>query len=426
MRTYFVLHGLTERNIDENAFDAELAKLGYDESKLTPEQLPSKVDIAQGQIDEPLNIKGKFLARFYAAQLNDRNADIQTIYCANQIRCKQTAEIIAKHLNKPCKIVVDDRINARSYGIIAEQKMDTDKLKHFWKYKMDTHTLKTIALYLLAPEQLGAEKKSDFRERINSFLQDNKENLDNALIVAGSDMWKEIQEQNYFYAYKGESNYKLKRGQVALVNFELQKNKNLQNAGLKKIKNLEFPKHNVGYIEYFHEGARQTSVVLISTDHKQFYLFSNGITYNIDNPKHETSFDTIFPFEGNPVKLSQGQDTEFFEESKATFYSEPQNYVYDNPVVKQNTSDFNHAKKPLNPYEGKFPDLCPKTKPVKYKEIMDVQFYLNKINAKQIKIDQFETKQKEESEEYSRKYYEKLMQEEKIRLERMDDMFFNK
>lgn len=229
MKTYFALHCITARNVDDNTFDNELEKLGYNEEKLPESERPTKIDIAQGQIDEPLIEKGRKQAEFIAKQINDKGIEIKKIFCADQLRCKETAVIIANHISSDCEIIVDPRINAKNYGIIAEEGMETDKLKHFWRYKMDARTLKIIAFYLLAPEKIKAEKKSDFKARINSFLMDKKEELDGALIVAGSDMWKEIENQNYHYAYDDEQNSKLKRGQLAFVNFEMQKEKNLQN-----------------------------------------------------------------------------------------------------------------------------------------------------------------------------------------------------
>lgn len=38
MKTFFALHGITNRNKDSKELDSELEKLGYDESKLSIDQ----------------------------------------------------------------------------------------------------------------------------------------------------------------------------------------------------------------------------------------------------------------------------------------------------------------------------------------------------------------------------------------------------
>lgn len=50
MKTYFALHCITRRNVDDPIYDEELEKLGYDEAPLPDSQIPTKIDIAQGQI----------------------------------------------------------------------------------------------------------------------------------------------------------------------------------------------------------------------------------------------------------------------------------------------------------------------------------------------------------------------------------------
>ena len=87
---------------------------------MASDELPSEIDIAQGQIDEPLNEKGKVQAKFLGKQVAAQRFKIKNIYCAKQIRCQETARIIARQLKSPVNIIVDQRLNARSYGIIAD------------------------------------------------------------------------------------------------------------------------------------------------------------------------------------------------------------------------------------------------------------------------------------------------------------------
>ncbi|MBO5310022.1 MAG: histidine phosphatase family protein [Clostridia bacterium] len=222
MKTFFAMHCLTARNKNEKFYDKELKKLGYDESKTS--QKPSEVDLATGQVDESLIEKGRYQAMFLAKQLE--GSGIKRIYCADQKRCKETAQIIATQLGYSCEIIVDKRLNARGYGEIAEKAMDTDKLKHFWKHKdvmSDLETMKLIAFYLLAPEKIGAEPKANFKERVKSFIHDPKLDFNNALIIGGSDIWKRIKKDNYFYVYKGEEEADLHRGQLAGIDFTKEK-----------------------------------------------------------------------------------------------------------------------------------------------------------------------------------------------------------
>ena len=223
MRTFFAMHCITRRNKNDNFYNKQLEELGYDEAIIPDSQMPNPRDIAQGQIDEPLIEKGKFQAKFLGTQAREGQLNLKRIYCANQKRCIETANIIAGELDYPVEIIVDERINARSYGEIAKQGMDTDKLKHFWKYKIDFNTLKMIALYLAAPEKIGAEPKSDFKSRVESFIHDIKYDFDDSLIVAGSDVWGLVQDQNYFYSYKNEKTADLRRGQFAFIDFSREK-----------------------------------------------------------------------------------------------------------------------------------------------------------------------------------------------------------
>lgn len=226
MRTFFAMHCITRRNKDDAIYNRDLERLGYDEAPLPDSEMPSNVDIAQGQIDEPLIEKGKYQAMFIGEQMRNSPNKIKRIYVAKQQRCLQTAQIVASELGYPVQIVVDDRLNARSYGEIASQKMDSDKLKHFYKYPdvlTDINALRMIAFYLVAPEKIGAEPKGDFKARVKSFLHDGSYDFNDAMIIAGSDVWKFFKDENYFFAYKNEEKSELKRGQIAVIDFEREK-----------------------------------------------------------------------------------------------------------------------------------------------------------------------------------------------------------
>ena len=226
MKTLFAMHCITKRNKNENFYDKELQELGYDESKVHFSQIPSEIDYATGQVDESLIEKGRFQALLLAKQVKDINWKVKRIYCADQKRCKETAQIIADNIGYPCEIIVDKRLNARGYGKIADEAMDIDKLKHFWKHKdvlTDIEKLKLIVYYLVAPEKIGAEPKSSFKERVKSFIHDPKINFNEALVIGGSDIWKRIKKDNYFYSYKGEKEAGLHRGQLAKVDFTKEK-----------------------------------------------------------------------------------------------------------------------------------------------------------------------------------------------------------
>ena len=115
-----------------------------------------------------------------AKQVKAQDFQVKRIYCADQKRCKETAEIIAENIGYPCEIIVDKRLNARGYGVIADKAMDIDKLKHFWKHKdviTDIEKLKLIVYYLVAPEKIGAEAKSSFKEELKVLFMIQKSTL---------------------------------------------------------------------------------------------------------------------------------------------------------------------------------------------------------------------------------------------------------
>ena len=226
MRTLFAMHCITKRNLNDSFYDEELKKLGYDEALVPADQKPSERDLATGQVDESLIEKGRFQARLLAEQVKAVDFHVKRIYCADQKRCKETAEIIANNIGYPCEIITDKRLNARGYGKIADEAMDIDKLKHFWQHRdviTNNKTMELILYYLVAPEKIGAEPKSKFKARLNSFIQDEEIDFNDALVVAGSDVWKRIKKDNIFYAYKDEDKSDLRRGQLAQVDFTREK-----------------------------------------------------------------------------------------------------------------------------------------------------------------------------------------------------------
>ena len=226
MRTLFAMHCITKRNLNDNYYDEKLKSLGYDDTNLPEDQIPSERDLATGQVDESLIEKGRFQAKLLAEQVKAVDFEVKRIYCADQKRCKETAQIIAENIGYPCEIITDNRLNARGYGKIADEAMDIDKLKHFWLHKdviTNVDTMQLILYYLVAPEKIGAESKSKFKARLNSFIQDPSIDFNDALVVAGSDVWKRIKKDNIFYAYKDEDKADLRRGQLAQVDFTREK-----------------------------------------------------------------------------------------------------------------------------------------------------------------------------------------------------------
>jgi len=227
MKTYFAMHGITKRNLDDSTpeYNKKLTDLGYDEAPLPDSEIPSKIEIAQGQIDERLIEKGRKQAESLAKQIIDFDLPITKIYCANQLRCILTAIIIADKLGLPLEIEnVDIRLDARSYGEIAEKGMETKLLKEFYKNldKLGFGGAKAILCYLFAPKKIRVEKKSDFNKRVHSFFDDKKADLENALIIAGSDVWSLNKKDNIFYLHKDEEKG-LKRGQLAFIDFDREK-----------------------------------------------------------------------------------------------------------------------------------------------------------------------------------------------------------
>jgi len=227
LKTYFALHCITARNKDDNPTNLGLDLAGYNEKDCPKGEKPSKINVAQGQIDEPLIYKGRKQAESIALQIVNQNIKIKRIICGNQKRCKQTAEIIKEKLGNNIELIIEDRLVARNYGIIAEQKMDEGEMTHFWEVKKDSMeeylTLyKTVALYLGKPELLGVEPKSDFEARVKSFFKENKSKLKNTLIIAGSDVYGYLAEKGSIFNFEGKAKEnKLKRGVLSSVKIKI-------------------------------------------------------------------------------------------------------------------------------------------------------------------------------------------------------------
>lgn len=229
MKTYFAMHCLTKRNIDENELDRELAFWEkYDRYKTPEGEEPSKRDLVTGQVDIPLIYKGRCQAQFLGQQLLFRLSDGKSgkhlqikIICADQMRCRETASIIADKLKAndvDAEIITDERLNARGYGKLAENAMDIENLKHFYKAKVKNMKEKfticrTAMQYLVMPKKLGIEPKSQFYARVDEFFQDNLDKLDGVLIIGGSDVYSYLQERNVKVQSRTEE---LSRGELGI------------------------------------------------------------------------------------------------------------------------------------------------------------------------------------------------------------------
>ncbi len=228
MDTYFAMHCLTARNLDDNKMDDALKFwTGYDEKKTPVGEEVSKVDIATGQVDIPLIYKGRCQAELLGQQMLSRLSSEKskrikrlTIYCGNQLRCIQTAQIIAQKLETNgifATIVADNRLNARNYGEIAEQAMDVGALKKFYKAKTKSFGEKlelcsTALKYVVVPHKIGVESKQKFFSRVDEFFAEKKDDLDGALVIGGSDIYAYFQTTKTTMAFKGDS---LGRGELA-------------------------------------------------------------------------------------------------------------------------------------------------------------------------------------------------------------------
>ena len=84
----------------------------------------------QGRADIPLNEQGKKQALETKNGLEKINLDL--IICSPLTRAKQTAEII--NGNRGIRIIYDNRITERSFGIIEGHSINDYNFNEFWDY----------------------------------------------------------------------------------------------------------------------------------------------------------------------------------------------------------------------------------------------------------------------------------------------------
>lgn len=107
--------------------------------------------------DTPLNKNGKDQAKQTAQLLSKTKIDL--IFCSPLLRAKQTCKEINKYHN--AKIIYDDRIIEREYGIYAGKKYPDDVRYKFWNY-------------LEKVNYENAENISDLFSRIYKFIDEIK------------------------------------------------------------------------------------------------------------------------------------------------------------------------------------------------------------------------------------------------------------
>ena len=130
--------------------------------------------IAQGQLDIPLNQKGKDDAETLSLALKDYNFDV--IYCSPLIRARETAEIINQKHN--VEIVFDDRIKE----FFAGERQGTT-IEQWGKEKEED--------FLINPEKYGAESNLSFYNRCVEFYKDIPKDKE-VLIVSHGGVYKNI------------------------------------------------------------------------------------------------------------------------------------------------------------------------------------------------------------------------------------------
>lgn len=130
--------------------------------------------IAQGQLDIPLNSKGREDAKTLSELLKNYNFDI--IYSSPLSRAKETAEIINSKHN--VEIKYDDRLKeffaGKRQGTTADQ----------WDKETD-------ADFMINPEKYGAESNLSFYTRCVEAYEDIPKDK-NVLIVAHGGVYKNI------------------------------------------------------------------------------------------------------------------------------------------------------------------------------------------------------------------------------------------
>lgn len=221
---YFAMHCQTARNIDDNGMDNYLSKYTDYDPKNTPKgEEPSKQDLVTGQVDLPLIYKGRKQAELIALQLmkKDPQKKVNKIICANQKRCKETALIVKDILEKngySINLILDKRLNARGYGILADECLDIYELYHFYKakgsLKRKLKITKCALTFISMPKRLNAESKKDYKSRVVEAFNQYSSNLDNSLIVGGSDIYRFLEKRGSVLNYRDEE---LHRGELASV-----------------------------------------------------------------------------------------------------------------------------------------------------------------------------------------------------------------
>ena len=131
----------------------------------------------QGRNDIPLNEQG--IKQAQKTKELFKEIHIDKIFCSPLIRAQQTA----KEINKitKCEIVTENRLEERCFGELEGMDM---KLNHGYLWSFEKP---------LCP---GAESMPDFFKRVQSFLEEKKEDIKNKnyLIVAHGGVYLPIHE----------------------------------------------------------------------------------------------------------------------------------------------------------------------------------------------------------------------------------------
>lgn len=119
------------------------------------------------KIYNPLTLKGVRQIKRAIKKLKKENVDL--MFSSDLLRCKQTAEIIAKELN--LKIIFDERLRERDAGILNGKSLE--EWHCFFNDTGDLFNKK-------APE---GESIEDIKERIKDFLLDIEGKYENKNII---------------------------------------------------------------------------------------------------------------------------------------------------------------------------------------------------------------------------------------------------
>ena len=126
----------------------------------------NELDLIQGQIERPLNEKGREDARKLALRLKDEKIDL--IYCSTLGRAIETAEIVRG--DRDIKIIQDKRIIEQYYGSMegmprTSKEYRLQRQSHFKRYPG------------------GGEGYLDVCQRVFNFFDELKEKYDNMTIL---------------------------------------------------------------------------------------------------------------------------------------------------------------------------------------------------------------------------------------------------